>query len=394
MNPPLLSLSRRINSTPFSDQVEACGVKAYTVYNSTLLATVFASLEEDYWHLRRYVQLWDVSCERQVELRGPDAGRLLQLMTPRDIGRMATGQCAYCPLVDEAGGMINDPVVLKHGEDRYWLSISSSDVLLWAKGLALGLGLDVAVEEPEVSPLAVQGPEAENLMARVFGEDVRSIRFFRFQHLVFEGHSLVVARSGWSKQGGFEIYLDAPQLAGALWAALWRAGEDLNVGPGCPNLIERIEGGLLSYGTDMTRANNPFECGLERYCRLDGPDFLGKAALVRLHREGVARGVRGLRFGGEPTQPCRAPLQLQAAGAFAGIVTSAAWSPRFEANIAIAMVERDCWQPGTSVSVELPGGSWCDGVVCELPFSDAASTRAQGSTSLSSEQVQVSGMTA
>jgi glycine cleavage system aminomethyltransferase T len=225
MSPPVLSLSRRIRSTPFSAQVEACGVKAYTVYNSMLLPTVFRSIEEDYWHLRRHVQLWDVSCERQVELHGPDAARLMQLMTPRDLGRVAIGQCAYCPLVDEAGGMINDPVVLKLAEDRFWLSIASSDVLLWAKGLALGFGFDVAVHEPGVSPLAVQGPKAEELMARVFGEAVRAIAFFRFDRLAFEGQPFVVARSGWSKQGGFEIYLDAPELGGALWEALWQAGD-------------------------------------------------------------------------------------------------------------------------------------------------------------------------
>jgi dimethylsulfoniopropionate demethylase len=370
MSPPVLSLSRRIRSTPFSAQVEACGVKAYTVYNSMLLPTVFHSLEGDYWHLRNHVQLWDVSCERQVELRGPDAARLMQLMTPRDLGRVAIGQCAYCPLVDETGGMINDPVVLKLAEDHFWLSIASSDVLLWAKGLALGFGLDVAVSEPDVSPLAVQGPKAEELMARVFGEAVRSIAFFRFDRLAFEGHPLVIARSGWSKQGGFEIYLDAPELGGALWEALWQAGQDLEVGPGCPNLIERIEGGLLSYGTDITPANNPFELGLDRFCKLDGADFLGRQALIRLRDAGPARRLRGLRFAGAPTAICREPWPLDAAGSFAGSVTSAAWSPRLQANIALAMVEAGYWDAGTVVTVTLPDETTCEGTVCDLPFAD------------------------
>jgi dimethylsulfoniopropionate demethylase len=370
MSAPIIAISRRTRSTPFTERVEAQGVKAYTVYNHTLLASAFRSLEEDYWHLRRHVQIWDVSCERQVELRGPDAARLLQLMTPRDLGRAVIGQCVYAPLVDERGGMINDPVLLKLAEDRYWVSISDSDVLLWAKGLALGMGLDVEIDEPEVYPLAVQGPKAEDLMARVFGEEVRAIRFFRFARLAFEGHPLVVARSGWSKQGGFEIYLDAPSLAGPLWDALWQAGTDLGVGPGCPNLIERIEGGLLSYGSDMTRENNPFECGLGRYCRLDGPDFIGKAALERIHSEGPARLVRGIRFAGEPTSACRVPWTLSVAGAFAGTLTSAAWSPRFETNIGLAMVERGFWEPGTEVAVTLPDGTARGGEVTELPFAD------------------------
>jgi dimethylsulfoniopropionate demethylase len=370
MSAPVLAISRRTRSTPFTDRVEAQGVRAYTVYNHTLLATAFSSLEEDYWHLRNHVQIWDVSCERQVALGGPDAARLVQLMTPRDLGRAAVGQCLYVPLVDEKGAMINDPVALKLAEDRYWLSIADSDVLLWAKGLALGLGLEAEVEEPDVFPLAVQGPKADDLMARVFGEEVRAIRFFRFARLPFQGHPLVVARSGWSKQGGFEIYLDDPALAGALWDALWEAGADLEVGPGCPNLIERVEGGLLSYGTDMTRENNPYECGLERYCKLDGPDFLGKAALRRIKAEGPARLVRGIRFEGAPSPPCRVPWNLRAGGGIGGRMSTAVWSPRFETSIGLAMMERGCWDPGTEVAVDVPGEGARRGVVCELPFAD------------------------
>ncbi|MEM7226792.1 MAG: dimethylsulfoniopropionate demethylase [Pseudomonadota bacterium] len=371
MSSPILSLNPRTRSTPFSARIEALGVKAYTVYNHTLLATAFRSLQDDYWHLREHVQLWDVSCERQVALEGPDAARLLQLMTPRDLSKIVEGQCVYAPLVDAEGAMLNDPVALKLAEDRYWVSIADSDVLLWAKGLAHGLGLEVAINEPDVFPLAVQGPKADALMARVFGEAVRKIRFFRFARLSFQDHRLVVARSGWSKQGGFEIYLDRAELAEPLWDALWQAGADLQVGPGCPNLIERIEGGLLSYGSDMTRANNPLECGLERYCAVDqGPYSIGKAALRRIHAEGPARQIRGLSFGREAMTGPRAPWRLSVAGAFAGQVTSAAWSPRLKTNVGLAMVERAHWQSGTEVTVELPDGTGLPGLVGELPFAD------------------------
>jgi dimethylsulfoniopropionate demethylase len=370
MSAPIIISSPRIRSTPFTERVEAEGVKAYTVYNHMLLASAFRSPEEDYWHLRRHVQIWDVSCERQVELRGLDAARLLQLMTPRDLGRVVPGQCVYAPLVDERGGMINDPVALKLAEDHYWVSIADSDVLLWARGLALGLDLEVRIEEPEVYPLAVQGPKAEDLMARVFGQEVRSIRFFRFSRLEFQGHPLVVARSGWSKQGGFEIYLDVPSLALPLWDRLWQAGADLEVGPGCPNLIERIEGGLLSYGSDMTRENNPFECGLDRYCKLDGPDFIAKPALRKIQAEEPARLIRGIRFEGEPAPACRVPWALDAAGAFAGRVTSAAWSPRLETNIGLAMVERAFCDAGSEVTLALPDGASRRGLVNDLPFAE------------------------
>ena len=370
MTAPILSFTRRVRSTPFTAKVEAHGPKSYTVYNHMLLPSVFRSLEEDFWHLREHVQIWDVSCERQVELAGPDAARLMQLMTPRDLGRAAVGQCLYAPMVDNAGGMLNDPVVLKLSEDRFWLSIADSDVLLWARGLALGMGLDVAVEEPDVFPLAVQGPKADDLIARVFGDAVRAIRFFRFAVLPFQGRPLIVARSGWSKQGGFEIYLDEPSLGGALWDALWQAGEDLEVAPGCPNLIERVEGGLLSYGSDMTRANTPFECGLDRYVKLDGPEFIGRAALRRLHAEGPARLVRGVRFAGAPCPPCRTAWPVRAGGSPAGQMTSAVWSPRFEANLGFAMMERGWWDVGQRVEVDAPDSSPRPGVVCDLPFAD------------------------
>ncbi len=370
---PILAVSRRTRRTPFTDRVEACGVKGYTVYNHMLLPTAFRSLEEDYRHLCRHVQIWDVACERQVELQGPDAARLAQLMTPRDLSRASVGQCLYAPVIDQDAGMINDPVILKLAEDRFWLSIADSDVLLWAMGLAHGLGLDVIVDEPDVSPLAVQGPKAEDLMAAVFGAAVRQIRFFRFARLEFRGRPLVVARSGWSKQGGFEIYLDDAAQGHALWDALWEAGKPFEVAAGCPNLIERVEGGLLSYGSDMTRANNPLECGLDRYCQLDGAiEFIGRDALRRLRDEGVARQIRGVRFGGEACPACTSLWPVVADGGVVGQVTTAVWSPRFEANLGFAMIERGHWEPGQQIAVNCPDGSERQGVVATLPFTDSA----------------------
>jgi dimethylsulfoniopropionate demethylase len=207
-----ISLSRRLRRTPFSEGVEAAGVKAYTVYNHMLLPTVFRSVEEDYRHLKQAVQVWDVACERQVEVRGPDAGRLVQLLTPRDLRSVMPGQCLYVPVVDETGGMLNDPVAVKLSEDRWWISIADSDLLYWVKGLAYGYRLDVLIDEPDVSPLAVQGPKSDDLMAEVFGDQVREIRFFRFMPLEFQGRNLVVARSGYSKQGGFEIYVEGADI--------------------------------------------------------------------------------------------------------------------------------------------------------------------------------------
>jgi dimethylsulfoniopropionate demethylase len=365
---PALAISLRTGRTPYSPRVEAQGVRSYTVYNHTLLPAVFRSLEEDYRHLKRHVQIWDVSCEQQVEVRGAEAARLVQLMTPRDLSKATIGQCIYAPLVDEAGGMINDPVILKLTEDRFWISISDSDVLLWAKGLAVGLGLNVAVDQPDIWPLAVQGPKSDDLLAAVFGEDVRAIRFFRFATVTFRGQPLVVARSGFSKQGGFEIFVDDPVIGLELWDALWDAGQPFDVRAGCPNLIERVEGGLLSYGNDMTRANNPLECGLDRYCALDAPiEFIGREALRRIRAEGVGRRIRGLRIQGAPLPLCQERWPVRAGGLEIGQVTSVANSPDLACGIGLAMLDRGHWRPGEPVEVATPDGTR-SAKVTELPF--------------------------
>lgn len=368
MNAPLLSRSRRLRRTPFSDRVEAAGVKGYTVYNHMLLPTLFDTLESDYRHLKTHVQVWDVSCERQVEIKGPDAFRLVQMLTPRSLAGLDYGRCLYTPMVDETGGMLNDPVTLKVDDERYWVSIADSDLLLWVKGIAIGAGLMVDVSEPDVSPLAVQGPKSEDLMARVFGEAVRGVGFFRFDRLPFGGNAFIVARSGYSKQGGFEVYLEGSDNGEALWDALFEAGEDLNVRAGGPNTIERIEGGLLSYGNDMTRENSPFECGLGKFAQPDeAVGCIGRDALLREAQEGPARQIRGVRIDGDPVPACTEAWPVLADGEHAGQVTSAMWSPDLEFSVAIGMIEKEHWEPETLVEVITPDGVR-PGAVARLPF--------------------------
>ena len=353
----LISPSRRLRRTPFSDGVEAAGVKAYTVYNHMLLPTVFRSVEEDYRHLKSAVQVWDVAVERQVELRGPDSGRLMQMLTPRDLSAMQVGQCFYLPLVDETGGMLNDPVGIKLAEDRFWISIADSDLLFWVKGIAHAMRLEVLVDEPDVSPLAVQGPKADELMARVFGDRVRDVRFFRFAPFEFQGRTLNIARSGYSKQGGFEIYVEGSDIGMPLWNALFEAGKDLDVYAGCPNLIERIEGGLLSYGNDMTRDNTPHECGLGRFCNTQKAiGCIGRDALLRVAKDGPVQQIRAIAIEGDKVPSCDRPWPIMSGQAQVGQVTSAAWSPDYEINVAIGMARMTHWEPYTEIDVLLPGG--------------------------------------
>ena len=327
-----ISISRRLRSTPFTQGVTDNGVKSYTVYNNMLLPTVFRTLEEDYWHLCEHVQVWDVSVERQVQIIGPDAFKLIQLMTPRDLSKAQIGQCFYVPLCDEEGLLINDPIAIKHSDDFWWLSIADSDVLLWAKGLATGFGLDVKVSEPDVWPLAIQGPKAEELMARLFGDVVKDIRFFRSKMLNYSGTEMLVARSGWSKQGGFEIYVNDAVLGSQLWDELFEKGADLNVGPGCPNNIERIESGLMSFGNDMDFKDTPFECDLEKYVSVDAD--INSLSIDALRKHQSTRELVGLIFDKEATG-----LTVIQGDKAIGEIRSQTWSPKYQAQLAFAMLD-------------------------------------------------------
>lgn len=354
-----LAVSRRLRSTPYTPRIEALGVSDYSIVNHTILPKGFGrSVEEDYWHLCEHVQLWDVTCQRQVAVQGPDAARLVQLMTPRDLRGAQIGQCLYAPLIDQHAGMLNDPVILKLADNHFWLSIADSDVRLWANGLAVGLNLNVSVTEPDVSPLAVQGPKAEMLMARVFGNAIHDITFFRFKKLDFNGHPLVVARSGYSRQGGFEIYLDDSSLGLTLWDTLWQAGEDLDIAPGSPNLIERVEGGLLSYGNEFTSENNPLECQMEKYCCFDEAlQYIGRQALAEIKGNTPTQQIRHIYFDGSKCPPCASTWPLIVEGVEAGHISTAIWSPRLQCNISLGMLKRDYWKAGQSVVVDCADGT-------------------------------------
>ena len=373
---PILAISRRTRATPWTEQVTAAGVKGYTVYNSMLLPTTFRGLEADYEHLANHVQVWDVACERQVQLKGPDALKLLQLMTPRDMEKMRDGRCFYIPICDSKGKLLNDPVAFQVGAACYWVSISSSDLLFYAKGLATGFDLDVEIEEPDINPLAIQGPKAQELMVRVFGDEVASIKFFRFKWLTFQDVPMVVARTGFSGRGGFEIYVPGPayeggkfpKLAKDLWDTFFAVGEDLNVGAGCPNLIDFMEVGLLSFGNTIDYGHSPFEAGLGKYC--DGLDTcLGGEALRAEAEQGPKRQVRGLKFATDDFSLSLIrdwPVQALD-GRVVGIVSAVAPSLHLGVPMGIGTIDKASWDAGTPVNVMTPQGPR-DATICDLPF--------------------------
>ncbi len=355
---PAIGIVQRTRKSPFFDATQQAGVQGFTVYNHMLMPIFYDSPEADYWHLMNNVSMWDVAAERQVEITGPDAFKLVQLLTPRNLSKCKIGQCKYVPLVDQHGGILNDPVLLRLGENHFWLSLADSDGLLWAKGVALGYGLDVNICEPDVSPLAVQGPKAEQVVADLLGDWVKDIRFFWFKEAMLGDIPLIVARSGWSKQGGFELYLRDSQYGAQLWDLVAAAGKPYGIAPGTPSTIERVESGLLSYGNDMTIENNPYEVGLGKFCDLEQPvDFIGKAALKRIKAEGVTQKLVGIELAGDPISGNAHYWPIYKDGTQIGKVTSSAYSPRLKKNLGIAMLAIDHTTIGTTLDVETPNGT-------------------------------------
>ena len=363
-----IAKSRRVRSTPYTSRIENQGVTAYTVYNHMLLPAAFGSLEESCDHLKKNVQIWDVAAERQVEISGKDAAKLVQLMTCRDLSKSKVGRCYYCPLIDENGNLVNDPVILKLAEDRWWISIADSDVIFFAKGLASGNKFDVKIFEPIVDILAVQGPKSFDLMEKVFGEKIKELKFFGFDYFTFNGAKHLIARSGWSKQGGFEIYVENTDSGLKLYDHLFEIGKEFNVRPGCPNLIERIESGLLSYGNDFDNNDNPFQCGFDKYIDLETDiNFLGKDKLKKIKEKGIDRKLMGVHIDLTKILLTSSLDIKNNEGNIIGELRSACYSPHFKKVIGIAMIKEPYCKASSSGTIEIDGNSLAL-KVCDLPF--------------------------
>jgi len=362
-----IAKSRRIRSTPYTSRIEKQGVTAYTSYNHMLLPAAFGSLEDSYHHLKEHVQVWDVAGERQVEISGKDSAELVQLMTCRDLSKSKNGRCYYCPIIDDQAGLINDPVVLRHNEKKWWISIADSDVILFAKGLAIGNKFEVKIIEPNVNIMAVQGPKSFKLMEKVLGKKITELKFFGFDYFNFKGNKFFIARSGWSKQGGYEVYVENREAGLNLYDELFSAGKEFNVKPGCPNLIERIESGLLSCGNDFDNSDNPYECGFDKYIDIESDiSYLGKKALVQISKEGIKRKLMGVKIDLDKVEMME-ERPLQNGKSLVGHLRSAVYSPHFKKVVGIAMIKKEYWDKKTPFELEIDGKKR-KGSICDLPL--------------------------
>jgi glycine cleavage system aminomethyltransferase T len=363
-----MSPTQRLRPSPFFESAMADGMVAGNVYNRMIMPTSYGDPEAEYWRLINGVSQWDVGVERQVQLRGPDAARLAQILSPRDLSGCKVGQGKLVPLCNHRGTIINDPIILKLADDLFWLSIADSDMWLWAGAIAAERGLDVEVSEPDVSPMAIQGPMAENVVAAVCGDWVRGLKYFWFRETEIAGIPVAVQRSGWSKQGGFEIYLRDGTKGTQLWNMFKEAGQPWGIGPGGPSSAERYESGLVSVGGDTDDVTNPFEVRLGKYVDLDvADDVIGIQALRRIKAEGVKRHQLGLILDG----PTPAPLgfvreDIMQGGRKVGMMTNCIWSPRMKSNIGYALINVAV-SAGQTVQVMRTTGM-VEARLVELPF--------------------------
>ena len=369
----------QIRKSPYFEATVRWGAKAFSVYNHMYIPRDFGDPEQNFWNLVNDAILCDVAVERQVEITGPDAAQFVQLLTPRDLSKLSVGQCKYILITNAEGGIINDPVLLRLAEDRFWISLADSDVLLWAQGVAVHSGLNVTIREPDVSPLQLQGPKSGEVMKALFGEGISDLRYYWLREVELDGIPLIVSRTGWSSELGYELYLQDGTRGGELWDKIMEAGAPFDLKPGHTSSIRRIEGGMLSYHADMDIETNPFELGMDRFIDLGmDAEFIGKAALTRIWTEGVSRKQVGLRIEGEHLSgPNTTFWPVVRAGEAVGKVTSAIYSPRLEQNIALAMVSVDSAGIGTEVEVSLPVGI-AKATVVEKPFFDPKKKIASG----------------
>jgi aminomethyltransferase len=367
----LVQRGARLRRSPFYEAEQRHGPRGYTVYNHMLFPTNFDDFEKEYWHLLKHVTLWDVAVERCLDISGKDGFKLAQLMTPRDLAACAVGQGKYVLICAPDGGILNDPVMTRMDENRFWFALASSDALFYAKGLAARSGLDVEIREAEAYPLQIQGPKSRDVVRALFGDSILDLKYYFFREAKVDGIPVVITRTGWTSEVGYEIYLLDAARGTELWEKIMKAGAPFDIRPTGPSDIRRIEGGIFNWGADMTCENNPFELGLARLVDFEmRGDCVAMEALRKIRDRGVERKIAGVELDGEPFPALNyTKWPAEARGRAVGQVTSAIYSPRLRKNIGY------CWLPsalavtGSKVSVATEWGRRT-AVVTPMPFVD------------------------
>ena len=344
MSNDFFSTSNRIKSTPFTSRNNMAGVKKYSVYNNTLIPTVFKSLKSDYFHLIKHVQIWDVCCQKVIEVRGNNALSLMKYLFCRDFSKIVSGKSYYAPIVNFEGGLLNDPVVFCIDEDHFLISLSDSDLFNWVSAINHTKEFYADVNETDILTIAIQGPKSEKLISKIFGEEIKSLKYFNFKNFFFNKESLIISKTGFSKQSGYEILLTNPDNGISLWDFIVEKGKEFNIRVGCPNMIERVESNLLSYGNEMTYKNTPFDCGLGNFCNLDiDYNFIGKSALLKQKKVGFSKDIYKIHFDlkSDKKQVFFNNLSVFREDIEIGRATSIVWSPKHSKYVGFFIVSKN-----------------------------------------------------
>jgi len=374
------SFGTQVRKSPYFDATVRWGAKGFSVYNHMYIPRDFGDPVQNFWNLVNDAILCDVAVERQVEITGPDAAQFVQLLTPRNLSECAVGQCKYVLITDENGGVLNDPVLLRLAENHFWLSLADSDILMWAKGVAVNSGLDVNLGEPDVSPLQLQGPKSGDIAKAIFGERIDGLKYYWLEEFELNGIPLIISRTGWSSELGYEIYLRDGSRGNELWDHIMEVGKPMGLVPGHTSTIRRIEGGMLSYQADMDYTVNPFELGLGRLVDLEmDADFIGKEALKKIKSDGIKRSQVGIEISCTPLKhPNTSYWPIMVGSEEVGYITSAVYSPRLDKNIALAMMDVNHSALDTAAETTTPKGNFPIKVV-QKPFYDPKKKITSGS---------------
>lgn len=374
------SFGTQVRKSPYFDATVRWGAKGFSVYNHMYIPRDFGDPVQNFWNLVNDAILCDVAVERQVEITGPDAAQFVQLLTPRNLSECAVGQCKYVLITDENGGVLNDPVLLRLAENHFWLSLADSDILMWAKGVAVNSGLDVNLGEPDVSPLQLQGPKSGDIAKAIFGERIDGLKYYWLEEFELNGIPLIISRTGWSSELGYEIYLRDGSRGNELWDHIMEIGKPMGLVPGHTSTIRRIEGGMLSYQADMDYTVNPFELGLGRLVDLEmDADFIGKEALKKIKSDGIKRSQVGIEISCTPLKhPNTSYWPIMVGSEEVGYITSAVYSPRLDKNIALAMMDVNHSALDTAAETTTPEGNFPIKVV-QKPFYDPKKKITSGS---------------
>jgi aminomethyltransferase len=371
----------QIRKSPFFDATVRWGAKDFSVYNHMYIPRDFGDPEQNFWNLINEAILCDVAVERQVQVKGPDASKFVQMMTPRDLSNMKVGQCKYVILTNQFGGILNDPVMLRVEENCYWFSLADSDILFWAQGLNVNLKYDVEITEPDVSPIQLQGPKSKDIMVKIFGNEILELKYYWFKKFKLGNINLLISRTGWSSEFGYEMFLLKTSDGDELYETLMQEGKELGLHPGHTSTIRRIEGGMLSYHSDMDINTNPLELGLDKFIDLDGTfDFVGKDALIEIKKSGIQRKQVGLIIECEKLKgPNTKKWDIYKNQQYVGQVTSAVYSPRLQKNIALAIVDIEYSDIDTSLKIKIDD-EMVDAIITKKPFFDPNKLIAKKST--------------